>query len=52
MTTTDDPTREASPPFEARYAGVPTPVGLLLYDTERESAWIETDSTVSLDEVR
>lgn len=52
MTTTDDPTREASRPFDASYAGVPTTGGLLLYDTERESAWIEMDTALSLDEVR
>lgn len=52
MTTTDDPRHEASNPIDARYAGVPTPDGVLLYDTEQESAWIETDTALSLDEVR
>lgn len=52
MTSNDEPGCEETTPSDRRYAGVPTPDGLLVYDTEREAAWIEADTALDVTEVR
>lgn len=53
MTTTDTPHRpEESILNDGRYAGLRLADAYVVYDTEAATGWIQSDTAVSLDEVR
>ncbi len=53
MTTTDDlPRPEESTLNDDRYAGLRLADEYVVYDTEATAGWIQSDTAVSLDEVR